>query len=73
MATLKGKSYSTLFYGKQVKQVKQVEDLNITVSIERIPYSVTSPDLDDSNDILLGAVKAASSRARDIADVTSIC
>ena len=70
MTTLKGKGFSILF---NCKQVKQVEDLNITVSIERIPDSVTSPDLDDSNDILLGAVKAASSRARDKADVTSIC
>ena len=46
MTTLKGKRFSILFYGKQVKQV---EDLNVTVSIKRIAVSVTSPDLDDSN------------------------
>ena len=60
MTTLKGKRFSILFNGKQVKQV---EDLNITVSIERIPYSVTSPDLDDSNYICLEVVQAARSRA----------
>ena len=60
MTTLKGKRFSILFYGKQVKQV---EDLNVTISIKRIAVSVTSSDLDDSNYILLEVVQAASSRA----------
>ena len=59
MTTLKGKRFSILFYGNQVKQV---EDLNVTVSIKRIAVSVTSPDLDDSN-YILEVVQAASSRA----------
>ena len=59
MTTMKGKRFSILFYGKQVKQV---EDLNVTVSIKRIAVSVTSPDLDDSN-YILEVVQAASSRA----------
>ena len=46
MTTLKGKRFSILFYGKQVKQVK---DLNVSVSIKRIAVSVTVPDLGDSN------------------------
>ena len=58
MTTLKGKRFSILFYGNQVKQV---EDLNVTVSIKRIAVSVTSSDLDDSNYILLEVVQAASS------------
>ena len=60
MTTLKGKRFSILFY---CKQVKQVEDLNVTVSIKRTAVSVTSSDLDDSNYILLEVVQAASSRA----------
>ena len=73
MTTLKGKRFSILFNGKQVKQVKQVEDLNVTVSIERIAVSVVSPDLDDSNYILLLVAQAARPRVRDEADVTSLC
>ena len=46
MTTMKGKRFSILFYGKHVKQV---EDLNVNVSIKRIAVSVTSPYLDDSN------------------------
>ena len=60
MTTLKRKRFSILLYGKQAKQV---EDINVTVSIKRIAVSVTSPDLDDSNYILLEVVQAASSRA----------
>ena len=60
MTTLKGKRFSILFYGKQVKQV---EDLNVTVSIKRIAVSVTSPDFNDSNYIRLKVVQAARSRA----------
>ena len=45
--------------------MKQIEeDLNITVTVERIAISVTSPDLDDTDDILL-----ASSKGCDQADV----
>ena len=73
MTTLKGKRFSILFNGKQVKQVKQVEDLNVTVSIERIAVSVVPPDLDDSNYILLLVAQAARPRVRDEADVTSLC
>lgn len=67
MKTLQGKRLCVHFDGKQVKEIE--EDLNITVSIERIAVSVTSPDLDDSDDILLGVVQAASSKGCDQADV----
>ena len=50
--------------------MKQIEeDLNITVTVERIAISVTSPDLDDTDDILLGVVQASSSKGCDQADV----
>ena len=50
--------------------MKQIEDdLDITVTVERIAISVTSPDLGDSDDILLGVVQAASSKVSDQADV----
>jgi hypothetical protein len=35
--------------------VKQIEDLNITVNVERIAISVTS-DIESSEDILLSVV-----------------
>jgi hypothetical protein len=67
MTTLKGKKLCLHFDGKQVKQIE--EDLNITVTVERIAISVTSPDLDDTDDILLGVVQASSSKGCDQADV----
>jgi hypothetical protein len=45
------------------------EDLNITVTVERIAVSVTSPDIGDSDDILLGVVQAESSKGSDQAHV----
>lgn len=65
--TLKGKKLCIHFDGKQVKQIE--EDLNITTTVERIAISVTSPDIDDSDDILLGVVQAASSKGCDQAEV----
>jgi hypothetical protein len=48
--------------------VNQMEDdLDITVTVEKIATSVTSPDFRDSDDILL--VQAASSKGSDQADV----
>jgi hypothetical protein len=40
-----------------------------TVTVERIIISVTSPDLGDADDILLGVVQAVSSKGSDQADV----
>jgi hypothetical protein len=60
MNTLKGKRLCLHFDGKQMKQIE--DDLDITVTVERIDTSVTSPDFGDSNDILLGVVQAASSK-----------
>jgi hypothetical protein len=57
MNTLKGKRLCLLFDGKQMKQID--DDLDITVTVERIGTSVTSPDFGDSDDILLGVVQAA--------------
>ncbi len=49
--------------------MKQIEDdLDITVTVERIDTSVTSPDFGDSDDILFGVVQAASSQGSDQAD-----
>ena len=50
--------------------MKQIEeDLIITVNVEPIAISVTSPDLDDTDDILLGVVQASSFKGCDQADV----
>ena len=50
--------------------MKQIEeDLNITYTVECIAISVTSPDLDVTDDILLGVVQASSSKGCDQADV----
>jgi len=67
MNTLKGKRLRLHFDGKQMKQIE--DDLDITVTVERIDTSVTSPDFGDSDDILLGVVQAASSKGSDQADV----
>jgi hypothetical protein len=67
MNTLKGKRLCLHFDGKQMKQIE--DDLDITVTVERIGTSVTSPDFGDSDDILLGVVQAASSKGSDQADV----
>jgi hypothetical protein len=60
MNTLKRKRLCLHFDGKQMKQIE--DDLDITVTVERIDTSVTSPDFGDSDDILLGVVLAASSK-----------
>ena len=65
--TLKGKRLCLHFDGKQVKQIE--EDLGITVNVERIAVSVTSPDLPGTNDVLLGVVQASSSKGSDQVDV----
>jgi len=50
--------------------VKQIEEqLNITVTIKRIAVSVTSPDIEDTDDILLGVVQAKSSKGCDQVEV----
>ncbi len=67
MNTLKGKRLCIHFDGKQMKQIE--DDLDITVTVERIATSVTSPDFGDSDDILLGVDQAASSKCSDQADV----
>ena len=58
---------STLMANKQVKEVE--EKMNIVVSVERISVSVTSPDIEGSDDILLGVVQADSSKGCDQAEV----
>ena len=63
ITTLKGKKLCVHFDGKRVKQIE--EDLKITVSVERIAVSVTSPDMDETDDVLLGVVQAASSKGSD--------
>ena len=63
MDTLKGKHLYLHFDGKQVKQMEK--DLKIIVSYERIAISVTSPDIDDIDDILLGVVQTPSSKGSD--------
>jgi hypothetical protein len=48
------------------------DDLDLTVTVEKIATSVPSPDFGDSDDILLGVlgvVQAASSKGSDQADV----
>ena len=67
MNTLKGKRLCLHFDGKHMKQIE--DDLDITVTVERIDTSVTSPDFGDSDDILLGVVQALSSKGSDQADV----
>ncbi len=44
------------------------DDLDITVTVEKIATSVTSPDIGDSDDILPG-IQAASSKGFDQTDV----
>ena len=63
MDTLKGKHLCLHFDGRQVKQMEQ--DLKIIVSYERIAISVTSLDIDDTDDILLGVVQTPSSKGSD--------
>jgi uncharacterized protein Yka (UPF0111/DUF47 family) len=67
MTTLKGKKVCLHFDGKQVKQIE--EDLDITINVERIAISVTSPDIEGSDDILLAVVQAASSKSCDQAEL----
>ena len=63
MDTLKGTHLYLHFDGKQVKQMEK--DLKIIVSYERIAISVTSPDINDTDDILLGVVQTPSSKGSD--------
>jgi hypothetical protein len=67
MNTLKGKRLCLHFDGKQMKQIE--DDLNITITVERIASCVKSPAFRDSDDILLGVVQAASSKGSDQDDV----
>ena len=64
--TLRGKKPIVHFDGKQVKQME--EEHNITVNVERIAVSVTSPDLEQSADILLGVLQTESSKGVDQAE-----
>lgn len=64
--TLRGKRLCLHFDGKQVKQIE--EEHNMTVSVERIALSVTSPDFVDSNDLLLGVIQTESSKGVDQAE-----
>jgi hypothetical protein len=48
--TLKGCKLCLHFDGKQVNQME--DDIDITVTVEKIAASVTSPDFRDSDDIL---------------------
>ena len=52
--------------GKQVTHLD--EDTNITITTERIAVSITSPDLAETDDILLGVVKSSSSKGEDQAE-----
>lgn len=67
MLFLKGKRLMLHFDGKQIQEIHG--DLNITVTVERIAVSVTSPDFPDSNDVLLGVVQAESSKGGDQTEV----
>jgi hypothetical protein len=58
MNTLKGKRLCLHFDGKQMKQTE--DDHDITVTVERIATSVTSPDFGCSDDNLLGVFQVAS-------------
>lgn len=60
MTTLRGKKLCLHFDGKQIQQIE--ENLNITVTAEQKAVSVTSPDIEDTDDILLGVVQAESSK-----------
>ena len=46
------------------------EDPNVTVAVEGVAVSVASPDMDDTEDVLLGVVQSASSKDSDLAEVT---
>ena len=70
METLKEKRPVLQFDGKQVKEIE--EYLNITDTVERIAISVTSPEIDNTNDILHGVVQAENSKGIDQADVILI-
>ena len=56
METVKGKRLALHFDGNQTKDME--ENLNITVTIERIAISWTSLIIDDTNDTLIGVVQA---------------
>ena len=55
--TLCGKRLCIHFGGKQIKEIN---DQDAAVNVERLAISVTSPDLEDDNVFLLGIVKASS-------------
>ena len=69
METLKGKRLVLLYDGKQIKEMEENLNITVTVTVERIAVSVTSPNIDNTNDILLGVVQAESSKGVDQADV----
>ena len=51
--------------------IKQIDDLEVTVPIGRIAVSVTSPDFEDQEDILLGVVQSNSSKGVDQVEVVA--
>ena len=55
--------YLPSFDGKQVRQIGNL------VNVDHIFVNVTSPDLEDSDDILLGVVQTDSSKGKDQAFV----
>ena len=64
----------SIYHRKRFKEIKNLkdqirqdieEDLCITLNAERIAISVTSPVIQDSNDILLGVVRVKSSTGSD--------
>lgn len=67
MEKIKGKRLILHYDGKKVKELEEYS--HITVSKERIAISVSSPDLDETNDILLAIVESESSKGIDQADV----
>ena len=64
--TLRGKRLCIHFDGKQIKEI---DEQDVAVNVERIAISVTSPDLEDDNDILLGVVQASSLKGSDQVEV----
>ena len=51
------------------KQIREIDEQDVAVNVERIAFSVTSPDLEDDNDILLGVVQASSLKGSDQVEV----
>ena len=65
--TLQGKRLVLHFDGKLVREIS--EDKKISVEVERIAVSVTSPDFQDKDDVLLGVIQSGSSKGADQAEI----